>query len=51
MAKKPRAAKPKRWRISSVYERRRDGPGRVEQAYRILADSKGTEHDNTRRRG
>ena len=49
MAKKPRAAQPKRWRIDSVYERRRDGPGRIEQAYRILADAKGTEHDDTRR--
>lgn len=53
MAKKPPIQESKKWRIDSVYERRRDGPGRVEQAYRILADAegdaKGTQHDKTRR--
>lgn len=53
MAKKPRVPESKKWRIDSVYERRRDGPGRVEQAYRILVDPEGgakeMEHDKTRR--
>lgn len=51
MAKKPRAAEPKRWRINSVYERRRDGPQRVEQAYRILVDDREADHNNMRRNG
>ena len=40
MSRSPRAARPKQWRISSVYVRRRDGPKRIEQAYRILIDDK-----------
>jgi len=51
MSKNPRAAQPKQWRISSVYERRRDGRKRVEQAYRILVDGREANHNNTRRNG
>jgi len=40
MSRSPQAARPARWRISSVYVRRRDGPKRIEQAYRILIDGK-----------
>ncbi|MBA3472300.1 MAG: hypothetical protein LC781_19140 [Actinobacteria bacterium] len=53
MSRNPRAARPKKlWRIASVYERRRDGPKRIEQAYRILIE--GGEEDPQkmkRRRG
>jgi hypothetical protein len=39
MSKSPRAARPAPpWRIDSVYVRKRDGPKRIEQAYRILLD-------------
>lgn len=51
MAKKPRAAEPKRWRINSVYERRKDGPKRVEQAYGILVGAREADRNNTRRNG
>jgi hypothetical protein len=51
MSKNPRAAQTKQWRINSVYERRRDGRKRVEQAYRILVDAKEVNHNNTRRNG
>ena len=36
----PRASRPKRWRISSVYIRKRDAPKRIERAYQILIDAK-----------
>ncbi len=51
MSKNPRAAQPKQWRISSVYQRRRDGPKRIEQAYRILIDGKEANHNKTKRSG
>ena len=38
MSRSPRAARPAPWKISSVYVRRRDGPKRIEQPYRILID-------------
>ena len=50
MSKNPRAAQPKRWRISSVYERRREGPKRVEQTYRLLVGAREVNHNDTRRR-
>jgi hypothetical protein len=36
------------WRIDSVYVRRRDGPKRIEQAYRILIDGKGADPEKRR---
>jgi hypothetical protein len=51
MSSNPRAARrpnKKRWRINSVYERRRDGPKRIEQAYRILIE--GTQGNPEKRR-
>jgi hypothetical protein len=37
--------------INSVYVRRRDGPKRIEQAYRILIDGKGANPKKRRSRG
>jgi hypothetical protein len=50
MSRSPRDPRPALWRISSVYVRRRDGPKRIEQAYRILIDGKGA-NPQKRRRG
>jgi hypothetical protein len=50
MSRSPRAARPTLWRISSVYVRKRDGPKRIEQAYRILIDGKEA-NTKKRRRG
>jgi hypothetical protein len=49
MSKDSRAAQPKQWKVNSVYERRRDGPKRIEQAYRILIDGTEANHNKTRR--
>jgi len=46
----PRTARPKRWRIDSVYIRRRDAPKRIEQAYQILIDAKEENPEKKRRR-
>lgn len=51
MSRNPPAARPKQWRISSVYERRRDGPKRIEQAYRILIDAREANLEKMRRSG
>ena len=51
MSKSPRAARPAQWRISSVYVRKRDGPKRIEQAYRILIDAKEANPEKRRSRG
>jgi len=52
MSRNPRAARPEQWRINSVYVRRRDGPKRIEQAYRILVDGgEGNPEKKMRRRG
>jgi len=48
MSKNPRAARPKRWRIDSVYIRRRDAPKRIERAYRILIDGGETNPEKRR---
>jgi hypothetical protein len=50
MSRSPRTARPAQWRISSVYMRKREGPKRIEQAYRILIDGKGA-NPKKRRRG
>jgi len=39
MSKDLGAGRPTRWKIDSVYVRRRDGPQRIERAYRILLGS------------
>ncbi len=49
MSKSPRAARHARWRIDSVYVRKRDGPKRIEQAYRILLDGGKDAHPEKRR--
>jgi hypothetical protein len=49
MSRSPGAARPARWRISSVYVRKRDGPKRIEQAYRILIDDKEANPEKRRR--
>jgi hypothetical protein len=53
MSSNPRAVRrpKKRWRITSVYERRRDGPKRIEQAYRILIEGGEGNPEKMRRRG
>jgi hypothetical protein len=52
MSRNPRrAACPEQWRINSVYVRRRDGPKRIEQAYRILIDGAERNPEKMRRRG
>ena len=51
MSRNPRAARPKHWRIDSVYVRRRDAPKRIEQAYRILIDGKEANPEKKRRSG
>jgi hypothetical protein len=51
MSSKPRATRPQQWRIASVYERRRDGPKRIEQAYRILIELGEANPEKMRRRG
>jgi hypothetical protein len=52
MSSSRRAARPAPpWRIDSVYVRRRDGPKRIEQAYRILIDGKEENPKNRRSRG
>jgi hypothetical protein len=49
MSRNAHAARPKQWRIDSVYVRRRDAPKRIEQAYRILVDGKKVNPQKTRR--
>jgi hypothetical protein len=49
MSSSRRAARPTRWTINSVYVRRRDGPKRIEQAYRVLIDG-GKERHPTKKR-
>jgi hypothetical protein len=51
MSSNPRAARPKRWRIDSVYVRRRDAPKRIEQAYRILIGDGAANSEKRRRKG
>lgn len=51
MSRSPRAARPTPWRIDSVYLRRRDGPKRIEQAYRILIEGKEANPEKRRSRG
>jgi hypothetical protein len=50
MSRNPRAARPKRWRIDSVYVRKRDAPKRIEQAYRILIGDRAANPEKKRRR-
>jgi hypothetical protein len=51
MSRNPRAARPKQWRIDSVYVRRREAPKRIEQAYRILIDGREVNPEKKRRSG
>jgi hypothetical protein len=51
MSRNPRAARSEQWRINSVYVRRRDGPKRIEQAYRILIEGGEGNSEKMRRRG
>jgi hypothetical protein len=51
MSGNPRAARPEQWRINSVYVRRRDGPKRIEQAYRVLIEGGEGNAEKMRRRG
>ncbi|CAA9458160.1 MAG: hypothetical protein AVDCRST_MAG37-3340 [uncultured Rubrobacteraceae bacterium] len=50
MSRNPGAARPRQWRIDSAYARRRDGPKRTEQAYRILIDGGEENPEKTKRR-
>ena len=51
MSRNPRAARPKQWRINSVYVRRREGPKRIELAYRILIEAREANPEKKRRSG
>jgi hypothetical protein len=51
MSRNSRAARPKRWRIDSVYIRRRDAPKRIEQAYQILISDRTANPEKKRRSG
>jgi hypothetical protein len=51
MSRNPRVARPKQWRIDSVYIRRRDAPKRIGQAYRILIEGKEKNPEKKRRSG
>ncbi len=43
MARGPRELRAVAWRVDSVYVRKRDGPARVEQAYRTLLEERALE--------
>ncbi len=40
MARRPRELRAVAWQVDSVYVRKRDGPARVEQAYRTLLEDR-----------